>query len=149
MSSRKEWICLKQKYRFDIWEQFKPTYVTSYCWIWKLERFLSVTLKRADRIRSHTKLSSSWSTPQPSAARMFFWQYGPQPSRTRRILVLDNNPHPSPSCPAIAPSLPVCCSTNNPAGNAGNASGGGEKGRFTETRRLLRRWQLKNLCVRK
>lgn len=36
MSSRKEWICLKQKDTIGTWEQFKFTYVTRYFWIWEL-----------------------------------------------------------------------------------------------------------------
>lgn len=65
---------------------------------------------------NHMKLSSSWSTPQLLAVQIFFWQYGLQLPRTQRMLVPDNNIHrPSPPCPAVAPSSPVCCNAYHPA----------------------------------
>lgn len=110
MSSRKECICLKQKDTLGIWEQFKFTYVTSYFWICKLERFLSVTSRKANQRKSeHGKprgalkqlrhssavgcsilLLPLW----PSAA----WDTDAGPSVT-------HTGHPHPPCPELVHSL--------------------------------------------
>lgn len=69
MSSRKQPICLKQNDTFGIWEQFKFIYVTSYFWICKLERFLSVTLRKANQIRAWEATRS----PQAAEAQLSCW----------------------------------------------------------------------------
>lgn len=118
MSSRKEWICLKQKDTFGIWEQFKFTYVTSSFWIWNLRDFYLWLWRRLTKWACEITWSSQAAEAhiQWLAVQIFFWQGGLQLPRTQRMLVPDNNIHrPSPPCPAAAPSSPVCCNAGYPA----------------------------------
>lgn len=86
----------------------------------EIREILSVALKRLTRsehVKPHEVLKQLKDTSTAGSPDFFFlkaWASAAQ--GTQRMLVLDGNRHgPSPPCPAVAPSLPVCCNAYNSA----------------------------------
>lgn len=122
MSSRKECICLKQKDIFGIWKQFKFTYVTSYFWICKLVRFLSVPSRKANQSKSEQgkprgALKQLRHSSSVGWSNLLLKGFSSLPHRCWSHSVTPSHPHPP--CPELVHPLSkvmVCQSNTRPKG---------------------------------